>query len=110
MTDILSLPAGRDTDALVAETMGYRVEGNVVWFADGDFSYLTPDMGGYWSPSTDRDAAMEALERFLSWQIEKFGDEYGVTIDYERDTFVLDKSLPLAISRAILLFDFLKKE
>ena len=69
--EILNIPAGREMDTLVAEkVMGFRVEGNIVWFPDGDFSYLVPDLGGHWSPSTDIAAAWEVVERIREKQTE----------------------------------------
>jgi hypothetical protein len=54
----------RDLDALLAEKiMGCKVDGNVITFPDGDFSYLVPDLGGHWTPSLDIRVAFEISEK-----------------------------------------------
>lgn len=54
----------RDLDALLAEKiMGCKVDGDTIYFPDGDFSYLTPDLGGHWSPCQDIRAAFEISEK-----------------------------------------------
>lgn len=70
----------RDLDALLAEkVMGCKVDGNVIFFPDGDFSYLVPDLGGHWSPSQDIRVAFEISEKIgaLIADEDKLVTKYG---------------------------------
>ena len=106
--EILAL-SNEEINRLIAEKwMGWKVEGNVIWFPDGDFSYLVPDLGGYYCPYHNLTDAMEALEKFKNKvvvTIKLIGDRYDITlIGYKEAAVLREKSLPKAICQCILLY------
>jgi|GEM_PF-3919537 len=105
MIDYNDLEAGRELDAMVWQALnGQEVSTITCRYVDGD---VQPHAGypvGHVSPlhySEDMNAALLGLNKFTDVELEKTGGDWSCLI-YDSNYMIVRKSLPLAISIAIL--------
>ena len=125
ISNILHMPAGREMDALVAESvMGIKVrisDGKWELCARMDYAdageLMVDNTGLFYSErihkhSTDIAAAFEVAEKFGYYEIKRLGKRYAVYIENDdniRTGVSQEDSLPLAICRAALLAEMEKQ-
>jgi hypothetical protein len=106
--EILAMPAGRELDALVAEKVIGLSDENLFLIAQAKGPH-TFDKDGFtvgWCPSTDISAAMEAAEKFDSWEVTKMLvgiRNYKSIVNDNPNSVAYADTAPEAIAKAALL-------